>query len=262
MESKKTKGDLNEILFEHRNKTYGAYSLRKNYDNRILFGFLFTLSFILLIAGAPKFFKNSILPIVDVDITDTTKIIFVTDALPIEKPKVEKLVEKTTKSVNDKLIYTTSDSTDTQKPDSTNLLANNDPNNGKPGGNDSLQIGFNNPIGGGGKLPKDPTKIIAVPDKQPEFPGGYSALQKFLSGNIKYPQRAFDDKVYGKVWLSFVVDETGKIKEVKYLNEKFGLGLEEEAMRVVKMMPEWTPGVYQGENVSVLFKLPVNFKIK
>ncbi len=96
-------------------------------------------------------------------------------------------------------------------------------------------------------------------DKMPEFPGGQVALVKFLSKNIKYPSKYKKDKVNGRVFVSFVVDKTGKVgqaKVVKSLNEE----CDKEALRVISMMPNWIPGEKEGNKVNVQFGLPVNFE--
>ena len=266
MEAKGTKGDLNDILFENRNKNYGAYALRKSQDNSILIGLLISLTIVILMAGAPKFFGSLFLSGVKPVTKDTTQNVLVNlFEKKIEQPKqvIEPPVKpRIAKSIGNSIVYKPVDTLDNQKKDSALLaLNNNNPYTGDPKGKDTISNGFK-PKTNGGNGGGDPKKVILVPDKNPEFPGGLAALQKYLAGNIKYPQRAADDKVSGIVYLSFVVNEEGKIQDVKFLNEKIGEGLEDEAIRVVKSMPNWTPGVYQGENVPVLFKLPVKFKIK
>lgn len=265
MDNKRTKGDLNEILFENRNKAYGAYALRRSHDNSVLIGLFITLSLILLMAGAPRLLKSFFVSSPEKGKADTTLVvlqnIFETK---VDKPKVDPPKNPCSPKPpkGNPASFTPTDSIDTQKPDS-NLLANNNPK-GNPKGSDSIPDGKLK-LGGGngndnGLKKKDP---ILVPDKNPEFPGGMEALMKFLSSNLKYPPKAAEEKVTGTVFVSFVVDENGKIKDITLLNDKkVGLGCDEEAMRVIKMMPDWTPGVHQNEKVAVLYKLPVRFKIK
>ena len=101
--------------------------------------------------------------------------------------------------------------------------------------------------------------IYVKVDKMPEFPGGQVALVKYLSKNIKYPSKYKKDKVNGRVFVSFVVDKTGKVgqaKVVKSLNEE----CDKEAIRVISIMPNWIPGEKDGSKVNVQFGLPVNFE--
>lgn len=96
-------------------------------------------------------------------------------------------------------------------------------------------------------------------DKMPEYPGGQVALVKFLSKNIKYPSKYKKDKVNGRVFVSFVIDKTGKVtqsKVTKSLNEE----CDKEALRVINLMPNWIPGEKDGKKVDVQFGLPVNFE--
>ncbi len=105
----------------------------------------------------------------------------------------------------------------------------------------------------------DENTIYVKVDKMPEFPGGQVALVKYLSKNIKYPSKYKKDKVNGRVFVSFVVDKTGKVgqaKVVKSLNEE----CDKEAIRVISMMPNWIPGEKDGNKVNVQFGLPVNFE--
>jgi TonB family protein len=105
----------------------------------------------------------------------------------------------------------------------------------------------------------DENTIYVKVDKMPEFPGGQVALVKYLSKNIKYPTKYKKDKVNGRVFVSFVVDKTGKVgqaKVVKSLNEE----CDKEAIRVISMMPNWIPGEKDGSKVNVQFGLPVNFE--
>ena len=95
----------------------------------------------------------------------------------------------------------------------------------------------------------------------PEFPGGTVEMMKFLQMNIQYPPMAAANNIDGRVVVQFIIDETGKVGDVKVVrsvNEE----LDAEAVRVVKSMPNFTPGRQNGEAVSVWYTLPISFKIK
>ena len=95
---------------------------------------------------------------------------------------------------------------------------------------------------------------------QPEFKGGMEALIKFLSENITYPEKAKNDNVAGKVFVSFVISKSGKVKDAKVLksdNEVFNA----EALRVVKSMPDWTPGTKGGKKADIEMTLPISFQL-
>src|SRR5690606_5148586 len=104
-------------------------------------------------------------------------------------------------------------------------------------------------------------KIFTIVEQQPEFPGGYAELQKYLGKNLKYPHMAMESGISGTVYLTFEVDKDGNIKDVRVLRSVGG-GLDEEAMRVVKSMPKWEPGRQRGKPVRVQFTLPVKFTLR
>jgi TonB family protein len=106
-----------------------------------------------------------------------------------------------------------------------------------------------------------PQKVFTVVEKQPEYPGGTEAMFKFLAQNIRYPSAAAKAKVQGRIFLSFIVTETGEIMDVKVL-KGLGFGCDEEAVRVLKSFPKWKPGEQNGHKVNVRYNLPVNFEIE
>ncbi len=95
---------------------------------------------------------------------------------------------------------------------------------------------------------------------QPAFPGGTAAMMKFLRDNIKYPSVCSDAGIQGRVIVSFVVNKDGSIEQVEVLSGVHER-LDAEAVRVVKMMPSWTPGMMQGHAVRTKFNLPVSFRM-
>lgn len=105
------------------------------------------------------------------------------------------------------------------------------------------------------------TPPIRVAEIMPEFPGGELKLLEFISKNIKYPQLARETGTQGRVYISFIVEPDGSISNVELLRG-IGAGCDEEAMRVVKAMPKWSPGRQCGKAVRVVFNLPVNFKLQ
>ena len=95
----------------------------------------------------------------------------------------------------------------------------------------------------------------------PEFPGGFTALQEFLVKNIQYPEKAKKEGITGKVFVQFIIDETGKVTDPKVLKSVHPL-LDAEAVRVIGAMPDWTPGTVKGKKVKVAFTLPIMFALK
>ncbi len=103
-------------------------------------------------------------------------------------------------------------------------------------------------------------RIFTVVEVAPEYPGGNAEMFKFLARNIKYPRRAFDADVQGKVFVNFVVTPDGEVKDVTVL-KGIGHGCDEEAARVVSKFPKWVPGKQDGKAVSVKFTVPINFML-
>jgi len=102
--------------------------------------------------------------------------------------------------------------------------------------------------------------IYDIVDQMPKFPGGETAMMEFIAKNVKYPQKAKDEGVQGRVFIQFVVEKDGSIGEVKLLRG-IGGGCDEEGIRVVKSMPKWTPGQQAGKSVRVHYTLPIFFKL-
>jgi protein TonB len=104
-------------------------------------------------------------------------------------------------------------------------------------------------------------QIFTIVEEMPSFPGGDAALMKYLGNNIKYPAIAKDAGIQGTVYVTFVVDEKGEVKDAKVLRS-IGGGCDEEAIRVVKSMPTWKPGKQRGKSVKVQYNLPIRFTLK
>jgi protein TonB len=101
---------------------------------------------------------------------------------------------------------------------------------------------------------------FAIQEK-PAYPGGDAALMKYIAENVKYPVVAQENGVEGTVYIRFVVTRTGSVGEAQVMRSADPL-LDEEALRVVKTLPKWTPGKNNGNPVSVWFIVPIKFKLE
>ncbi|MCX6273869.1 MAG: energy transducer TonB [Bacteroidetes bacterium] len=99
---------------------------------------------------------------------------------------------------------------------------------------------------------------VTVVQSQPQFPGGEDSLISFLKNNLRYPQEAKLAWIQGRVFVGFLIDYTGKIKDIKVLSG-VNQQLDDEALRVVHMMPEWIPGKIGETNVDTRYILPIEF---
>ncbi len=103
-------------------------------------------------------------------------------------------------------------------------------------------------------------EVFVVVEEEPEFPGGMEALYRYLASNINYPQAAKNERIQGKVYVSFVIEKDGSVSNIKVLRD-IGGGCGEEAVRVVKQMPKWKPGRQRGKRVRTQYNLPINFNL-
>ena len=104
-------------------------------------------------------------------------------------------------------------------------------------------------------------EVFRSVEQMPQFPGGEAALMKYLQSHINYPPMAAENNVQGKVVVQFVVDKTGKVGEVTVVRS-VDKDLDKEAVRVCKSLPKFTPGRQNGQAVSVWYTLPVTFKLQ
>ena len=104
-------------------------------------------------------------------------------------------------------------------------------------------------------------EVFQIVEQMPEFPGGNTALLEFNGQNVEYPQFSKENGIQGRVFVSFIIEPDGSVSNVKILR---GVSeeIDEEAIRVVKSMPNWEPGMSRGKKVRVAYTLPINFKLQ
>lgn len=103
--------------------------------------------------------------------------------------------------------------------------------------------------------------LYLIIETMPEFPGGQSEFFKYLGNNVKFPPLARDNGIQGKVYVNFSVMTDGSIEEIKIIKSVHPL-LDAEAIRVIRAMPNWTPGTQRGKKVKVSFNIPINFMVR
>ena len=104
-------------------------------------------------------------------------------------------------------------------------------------------------------------KVLEKAEVMPQFPGGDQAMMKFVSENVQYPEEAKEKEISGRVLVGFIVEKDGSVNEVKIVRG-IGGGCDEEAVRVVKVMPKWKPGKEKGKPVRVSYMMPIFFKLQ
>ncbi len=265
---------LDDIVFQNRNKAYGAYDLRKVYrptltKSMIMGGALFILAMVspMLIKLLPgskdelnleevELMKLPPPPPIDpneppppppppVELPKVATIKF----LPPEVKKDEEVPEETPPPKVEELEKAAvSDKTQEGDPDAEQTVAA--PEETAPVKEEAKVV----------EVEKE-DQIFQVVEQQPEFPGGASALLGYLGKNIKYPAAASRANVSGRVFMTFVVNTDGSIQDAQVL-KGLGFGCDEEALRVVKTMPKWKPGKQSGRPVRVKYNLPVSFVLE
>jgi protein TonB len=107
---------------------------------------------------------------------------------------------------------------------------------------------------------KEDEEAFYIVEKMPEFPGGFEALTRFISSNIKYPTDARETGIVGKVFVRFVVTKSGLIDKVAIARGVYP-SLDNEAIRVIKLLPKWRPGEQRTKPVNVWYTVPINFRL-
>ena len=103
-------------------------------------------------------------------------------------------------------------------------------------------------------------EFFMVVENMPEFPGGDAGIMKYIQKNVKYPPIAKEYNITGKVFVSFIVDKSGSVSDVK-IARGVDKSLDAEALRVVKSLPKYKPGKQRGKAVRVMFTIPINFTL-
>jgi periplasmic protein TonB len=246
-----------DIVFENRNKEYGAYVLRKGYSKNVIIGLVITFLVIALIIFQPVLARmfareNTIVE------TPPRKLVYSELSVPppIDKPKppppaiaLPKL-QKVIKFVPPKVVK---EAVVEEVPTIEEIKQNEVAATEIEG-----EVEFSEePVA---QVVEEQDEIFTVVEQQPEFSGGYDALANFLRSNMKYPSVARRMEIEGTVHVSFVVSKTGHISDIKVLR---GIMKEcdEEAIRVVQMMPAWKPGMQNGHPVYVRMVMPLKFRL-
>lgn len=243
---------FDEILFEKRNKSYGAYVLRKKYNKYVTISFvvgLFVLGSLLAYPVIASYVNKTL------SLKNTEKEVRVEMIKPLSEDFVPPPPVEMEKITAPKFVAPVVVDEDVE----TNIETQEDLSS-KP--NDAPLVDNNNEI----TIVEKPDLVIEPVNKKEEVfmvveeQPYLENLYEFLGSNIKYPEEAKELGIQGKVFVTFVVEKDGSITEVKVIRG-IGGGCDEEAVRVVQSMPKWTPGKQRGVPVRVQFNIPVKFTL-
>jgi len=259
---KQPNNNLDELVFENRNKAYGAYVLRSNYDKNLKRSFLITfltpLIIILFSVVYNKLHGNEV--VVKPTDKDTDSLVVIEVILEKKElvEKVEKAMTKQPKVEGNNQNYQVTRNKDVHTEISDSIITR-APFEG-PEGPVFGDILPTLPIGNGGSKGGEGNNenfTIGDIEKIPEFNGD---LYEYLGYELKYPSAALANNVEGKVMISFVINKNGEISDIE-LVRKIGFGCDEEAVRVIKNMPKWTAGEQNKRKVNVKMVLPIVFEV-
>jgi periplasmic protein TonB len=258
-----TSKERNETVFENRNKEYGAYQIRRDYDKRILLVFLGVTVGIGALWGASTLFK----PLeqrkqIEIPMETWTADLKTED----EKPEIPEVVEQPAAAPSQaeiaefrELVVTDDDQDKNVLPPDGNTAIGNQAQTGDPGTIWDEPTIVPPGKGGEGKIEvKVPdNKIHETVDEDAIFPGGMKALRQFIADNIDLSMIEGSSKIS----LKFVVDTNGEISTVIVTRNTGDCeSCEKAAIKVVKSMPKWTPGKVNGEPVRSYYRLPINIQ--
>ena len=272
-----------DLVFEGKNKDFGAYVIRtdstKRHNKAVIYTLIGAIIFGLLAFGFVK--ANQYLEerrLAEQGEQEEVLIDMSQDAEEpepenerVEQPKPEVLPEEVLKSVkvtelqiveDDKVKKEDEIKTQDELKETETAFGQKDNEKGTEDRNVTRtlkeEVVVEKPV----EKPKEvKEEIFKSVEQMPQFPGGDAALMKYLSSHINYPPMAAENNVQGKVILQFVVEKDGRVGEVK-VARSVDKDLDKEAIRVVKSLPKFTPGRQNGQAVRVWYTLPVTFKLQ
>jgi periplasmic protein TonB len=261
------KSDVLDILFDNRNKAYGAYNLRKFYDNRLMKSLGVMLGLVVVLS-AFTFIPKKVTE--EISVTPDVVLREIPSAKdPIKKKEIVKLQPKTNIPNQKKLLNTIIIVPNDSKTDT---LLNITPTDVIGTTNVTIPTGGSGPAiispstgdTGGNTVTPEPAKPpvdintpMYSPEIMPSYPGGMEALRKFLQRNLTNPKEMEEGEEVS-VKVKFVVDYDGNLKSFVTVQDG-GEEFNKEVIRVLNKMPNWIPGKSNGQNVSVYYTIPVKF---
>ncbi len=257
-----TSSSRNEVVFDERNKEYGAYEIRSNYDRNLILIILGIAATIGIAYGTYLFIKSLPEEVVEAPPIDTS--MFTIEAPPLDEevpppPPVEEVPVQLEKTVEFLPPVVTDEPVDNPPPIQDAMTDT----KASTQTNDIETETFTPPTVTAPKVVEKEEEILTFVAEEASFPGGTAEMMKYLGKNIKYPEVAIQAGIQGKVTLRFVVGKDGSIENVTVARGVPGCPeCDKEAIRVVKSMPKWKPAKNDGKVVKSYFNLPVTFKLQ
>lgn len=261
-----------EIIFQTRNRAYGAFSLRQQYRPTLTRALGLGIGLFLAGLAAPTVYNwlAPARPLLNDQVmieADMIKLAEPPTEVPVPLPPVEQapvvntvrnlplvvmpeadVVEETLPPTTDELQEATSGPVTAEGTGDIDVIA--PPESSAPTVAEKAI-----------ELAAKPDEVFVAVEQEPQYPGGLDALRTFLNKNLNYPRSAASAGISGRVFVSFVVNTDGSLTDVHVL-KGIGFGCDEEATRVIMKMPNWRPGKQSGRAVRVKFNLPIAFTLE
>lgn len=260
--------DMLDILFEGRNKEYGAYDLRKTYNRRLVKALMVTGSVVALVLvsyfisamGVHK--VAELKPIGEVDLTEVK-----TEKKPdpiIVPPKVEMPKQEIKQFTPPQVVPDDKVKPDEAPPAQDDLETAKIGNVNQAGTVDDGIVAPPPSDGGKGitEAPKqqEPEDVIFTKvEVESTYPGGMAAWARYLNKSLRVPDEAINNGIQGSVMVQFIVDQEGNVSDVQAVSGPTEGGLREEAIRVIRKSGKWTPAIQNGRKVKSYKKQPIGF---
>ncbi len=248
---------FDDIVFESRNQEYGAYRLRKKYNRNVMIGMLAGIIIVgtavitpYLNAKALENSKKRAERQVEIKMENLDQPLETTPPPPPPPPPPAETVVQ--------IKYLAPVVVDSIKPEDVKQLMTADQAQVEVK-NEEVQVVEQ--VQEEVKEEEAPVEVFVVVEEMPTFPGGETELMKFIYANIVYPEIAKENNVQGRVILRFCVTYKGGVDQVQIL-KGVDKTLDDEAVRVIKMLPTWKPGKQGGKPVNVWYSVPVTFQLK
>jgi periplasmic protein TonB len=262
--------DMLDILFEHRNKSYGAYALRRTYDRRLLTALIAGMSVIFLFIFINAINGND--AIVNKPGDNDNSVVVTQVEMPKdepEKPKEQEKPKEAPKPVKPvatikhliPVIKPDKEVPNTEVPENADIkdkqVGEENIEGEKPGNIVPPEVPKNDPGNGKTNEEEQPEMVFIPNERQPEFPGGMEALSRYLSRNLNTPDE-LNSGEKKTVRVRFWVAKDGGISNVE-IEQSAGDSFDKEVIRVCKKMPRWKAAIQNGVTVPVSYLLPVTF---
>ena len=251
-----------ELVFDPKYREYGGYELRTNSSGRHFRALVIASVAFVLIVSAPYLIKQIFPKKVEKDTT-----VRILSEINLEKPKEENILKelppppvllrnsikfvppviKPDEQVADDQMLTQKEVIEEKAAISNVTFDKGTDDISAPVANSENQ-----------KITEEKEVPLVVAEQMPQFPGGENEMLRFIKTNLRYPVSAQENGIQGTVIINFVVNREGKITNIKVVRG-IGFGCDEESIRVMGKMPDWSPGKQRGQAVSVSFTMPIRF---